>query len=416
VTAVRPERGTDDGAAEPDDWGVYEPADPVDPLDPVDQAGPTEPSPAEQTMRLGKVPPERTVPPVRTVPSARTVPPAPAEQTMRLGRVPAADPVPPTPAEQTMQLGKVPAADPVPPTGAVPPARTVSPSLAEQTMQLRVLPTPDAEPPAGGGRAERRRAERGVSLRSGSGRRRASGRPAGPRVRPKESKTVVVARAVGELFITLGLVMLLFVGYQLWWTNVQAGNSASQARNALEQQWGAQQPAAPGASGAPKPAATFAPGQGFAIIHLPKLGLNFPIAEGTQKQQVLDKGLVGHYTGTAVPSDKTGNFALAAHRNTRGEPFRYINKLAPGDKIVVETATAYYTYQVTGGIPETPPSNVGVIQPVPKGSSFTQPGRYITLTTCTPEFTSKARLIVFGKMVDERPRSQGQPPALTGGQ
>jgi sortase A len=71
---------------------------------------------------------------------------------------------------------------------------------------------------------------------------------------------------------------------------------------------------------------------------------------------------------------------------------------------------------VTSGIPETPPSNIGVIQPVPKGAGFTKADRYITLTTCTPEFTSKYRLIVFGKMVEERPRGEGKPAALTGGQ
>ncbi|MFC8453393.1 class E sortase, partial [Kitasatospora sp. NPDC057223] len=258
-----------------------------------------------------------------------------------------------------------------------------------------------------------------LSVRSGSGRRRAGGRGgAAGRVRPKESAGVVVARLLGEMCISLGLVMLLFVSYQLWWTNVQADAAADGARSQLEQQFdaAAQPPATgqqPDASPTPE---VFAPGKGFAIIHLPKLGLNVPIAEGTGKPQVLDKGLVGHYTGTAMPADKAGNFALAAHRNTHGEPFRYINKLAKGDKIVVETSTAYYTYEVTGGIPETSPSNVSVIQPIPKGAGYAQAGRYITLTTCTPEFTSKYRLIVFGKMVEERPRSQGKPAALTGGQ
>lgn len=174
--------------------------------------------------------------------------------------------------------------------------------------------------------------------------------------------------------------------------------------------------AAPGQP-APDPAKpeTFEPGKGFAIIYLPNLGLKFPIAEGTSKPAVLDKGLVGHYTGTGMPADKAGNFALAAHRNTHGEPFRHINQLSKGDKIVVETATAYYTYEITGGIPETPPSNVSVIKPVPNGSGYNQAGRYITLTTCTPEFSSKARLILFGKMTEERPRSQGKPAALAAG-
>jgi sortase A len=60
----------------------------------------------------------------------------------------------------------------------------------------------------------------------------------------------------------------------------------------------------------------------------------------------------------------------------------------------------------------TSPSNVSVLDAIPKGSGFTKAGRYITLTTCTPEFTSKYRLIVWGKMVEERPRSKGKPDAL----
>ncbi|MFD0564406.1 class E sortase [Kitasatospora saccharophila] len=293
---------------------------------------------------------------------------------------------------------------------------------AEQTLKLRLSDTsgagsdvePGPEPIPGpaaaeGGRADRRRnaGRRGA----GTGRRRATGRPAGPRPpRPPERKRVVLARLLGEVFITLGAVMLLFVSYQLWWTNVLADRDASAAGNKLEKQWA--QPVPNGST--PPPQTKFEAGEGFAMIHIPKLGLDYPVAEGTDKQKVLDHGLVGHYTGTAMPSDPDGNFAVAAHRTTHGQPFRKIGQLVPGDKIVVETATAYYTYEVAGGIPETPPSNVTVLQKVPKGSPFNTPGRYLTMTTCTPEFSARGRLIVFGKMVEERPRSQGQPEALTG--
>ncbi|MFI9270044.1 class E sortase [Kitasatospora sp. NPDC052896] len=284
------------------------------------------------------------------------------------------------------------------------------PWLADQTLQLRAIKdAPAGAGPVDGGRAERRRAAQGrTSLRSGNGRRRAAGRlPAPPR--PKESKGTIAARVLGELFITLGLVMLLFVSYQLWWTNVQADAASNSARSKLEQQFNA-----PPTPGQPTNAPTaFAPGQGFAIIHIPKIGLTDPIAEGTDTTKVLNKGLVGHYVGTALPSDPTGNFAVAGHRTTHGQPFRKLAELGPGDLIVVETATTYYTYQVEGGIPETPPTNVSVLQPIPKGSPFTQPGQYITMTTCTPEFSSRGRLIVFGKMIAQQPRSQGQPPALT---
>jgi sortase A len=228
----------------------------------------------------------------------------------------------------------------------------------------------------------------------------------------KDSPAVVISRIVGEVFITTGVIMLLFVTYQLWWTNVRAHQQANSASNSLEHQW------AKTAQGPDRNPGTFSPGQGFAIMYIPKLDVKAPIAQGVDKHKVLDKGMVGHYDGslnTAMPWDKSGNFAVAAHRNTHGEPFRYINRLTAGDKVVVETANAYYTYQVTSSLASTPPTNTSVLQPVPPGSGFTKPGRYITLTTCTPEFTSENRLIVWGKLIEERPRSQGKPDALLQG-
>lgn len=291
-----------------------------------------------------------------------------------------------------------------------------------------------AGPPAGGRAARRKAAQE--AARRGGGRRhgrgsRAAEAVAGPsgaadqsaglaapltriearraaRAR-KDSPAVVVSRVIGELFITIGVLMLLFVTYQLWWTNVLAHQQANGTTNNLHKQWDKGGDRAPGA---------FSPGEGFAVIYIPKLDVKAPIAEGISKTKVLDHGMVGHYAEgslkTAMPWDKQGNFALAGHRNTHGEPFRYINQLDPGDKIIVETQNSFFTYEMTSILPVTPPSNTSVIQPVPAGSGFTKPGRYITLTTCTPEFTSTNRMIVWGKLVDEQPRSEGKPDALVG--
>jgi sortase A len=222
----------------------------------------------------------------------------------------------------------------------------------------------------------------------------------------KPGPAVIASRAIGEVFITTGVLMLLFVTYQLWWTNVRAHAQAGSETHQLQDDW---------ASGKRNPG-VFAPGQGFAILHIPRLDVVAPIAEGVSNKRVLDKGMVGHYgeapLKTAMPGARTGNFGLAAHRNTHGEPFRYINRLSRGDAVVVETQDEYFVYKVTSTLPVTAPSNTSVLNPVPPGSGFTKPGRYITLTTCTPEFTSKYRLIVWGKMVEERPRSKGKPDAL----
>ncbi|MBT2542784.1 class E sortase [Streptomyces sp. ISL-44] len=265
-----------------------------------------------------------------------------------------------------------------------------------------------------GGRAARRRAAQEAAKRAARQSRRRGGRR---RRRPASGGPVVIAsRLGGELFITLGLVMLLFVAYQLWYTNIVAGRAADGAAGTLEQTW--QRDPGTGTDGAAAPPVTaFEPGQGFAILHIPKLDVKVPVAEGISKPKVLDRGMVGHYgegsLKTAMPADKQGNFAVAGHRNTHGEPFRFINRLVPGDPVVVETRDAYYTYEMTSALAQTPPTNVAVLKPVPEGSGFTEAGRYITLTTCTPEFTSTYRMIVWGRMTDERPRSQGPPPALT---
>ncbi|MEV5606956.1 class E sortase [Streptomyces sp. NPDC052225] len=310
------------------------------------------------------------------------------------------------------------------------PVTHVAPVRDDETVALRTAdtrrtadPEPRSEPGAPavtGGRAERRRA-----AKRGGGRHAEPARTAGTRTgtsgegKPlsrvearraaraaKPSAGVIASRAIGEVFISIGVLMLLFVTYQLWWSNIRAHNLAGSARHHLEDDW---------ASGKGKPG-TFEPGQGFAILYIPKLDVVVPIAEGISKTKVLDKGMVGHYgkdsIPTAMPDAKKGNFALAGHRNTHGEPFRYINRLQPGDPIVVETQDTYYVYKMSSILPQTPPSNTSVINPVPAGSGFTKAGRYITLTTCTPEFTSTYRMIVWGKMVEERPRSKGKPDAL----
>ncbi|MET9367593.1 class E sortase [Streptomyces griseoflavus] len=325
------------------------------------------------------------------------------------------------------------------PQGGADDSTAYLPPVDEETVALRIPAPPERggreepapAPVAAGGRAARRKAARKRHGRRG-GPDRASGGPGAGEGREglsdtldgapraplsrmearrqararRASPAVVASRAIGEVFITCGVLMLLFVTYQLWWTNVRAQAQAGREASDLQKDW---------ESGERKPGA-FEPGQGFALLHIPKLDVVVPIAEGINSKQVLDRGMVGHYAEgalkTAMPDARTGNFGLAGHRNTHGEPFRYINRLEPGDPIVVETQGEYFVYKMASMLPVTPPSNVSVLDPVPKGSGFTGPGRYITLTTCTPEFTSKYRLIVWGKMVEERPRSKGKPDAL----
>ncbi|MFD8157862.1 class E sortase [Streptomyces malaysiensis] len=246
----------------------------------------------------------------------------------------------------------------------------------------------------------------------------------------------VLARGLwtaGELAVTLGGVVLLFVVHQLWWTNRQARADARHEVSALERRWddraaeGAE--AATPAPGAPRSGtagssggderdrATGGGGQGprrdqaYAVLRIPRIGLTVPIAEGIGRAAVLNKGYVGHYPRTAQPG-QAGNVALAGHRNTHGEPFRQLDEVRPGDTVRIETADARYTYAVERTLPRTSPADGTVIARVPFSSThpryrYTEPGYYLTLTTCTPEFTSRYRLVVWARLKAAEPRSVG---------
>ncbi|MGW0901669.1 sortase domain-containing protein, partial [Streptomyces goshikiensis] len=127
-----------------------------------------------------------------------------------------------------------------------------------------------------------------------------------------------------------------------------------------------------------------------------------PVAQGIDKRGVLDKGYVGHYPGTAAPGAR-GNFALAGHRNTHGEPFRYVNRLRAGDELIVDVRGRRFVYVVGKTLAQTTERDTGVIAPVPRSvvrpdAGYGEPGSYITLTTCTPEYSSRYRLVVWGTL------------------
>ncbi|MFD5412579.1 class E sortase [Streptomyces nojiriensis] len=246
--------------------------------------------------------------------------------------------------------------------------------------------------------------------------------------------------AGAELIVTVGVVVLLLVVHQVWWTNRQAAAAAQEQVQALERAWGEGSESGSGAAGAgsgdgtddggvpvvgseasgpadsgaapaatraarPAPAAAGPSGRerAYAVLRVPRLGLVVPVAQGVDKRTVLDKGYAGQYPGTAGPGAQ-GNFALAGHRNTHGEPFRYINRLRAGDELIVDLRGRRFTYVVGKVLSETTERDTGVIAPVPRSvvkpdQGYSEPGAYITLTTCTPEYSSKYRLVVWGTLL-----------------
>jgi sortase (surface protein transpeptidase) len=245
-----------------------------------------------------------------------------------------------------------------------------------------------------------------------------------------------LVRGIGQTLITFGLVALLFVVYELWVTDILASRDQQALTHQIEQEW-ADAPTVTGTAPVPQdPAFVPAPiqvktGDPFAIVHIPRLASDYNrvVVEGVSQVQLAQGP--GHYIGTAMPG-QPGNFAVAGHRVGRGSPFLDLDKMKPGDPIVVETADAWFVYRVLGdpasgnldadpsGIPGmeiVPPTDVSVIAPTPGDASGAVTGSYLTLTTCHPKYSARQRLIIHARL-DGAPLSKAAapdgPPALAG--
>ncbi|WP_395657386.1 class E sortase [Nocardioides sp.] len=153
-------------------------------------------------------------------------------------------------------------------------------------------------------------------------------------------------------------------------------------------------------------------GTAGAIVRIPRFGDDYavPVLEGTS-DDALAAGF-GHLEGTAGPGE-VGNYALAGHRVTHGEPLRDMPDLEVGDRVVVETATTTYTYElVTAGDALTVPASSGwVLDPLPTNpdAGGVEPPqgagqRLLTLTTCSELFHTDDRLVAFAELVSSSPR------------
>ena len=237
-----------------------------------------------------------------------------------------------------------------------------------------------------------------------------------------------VLRGVGQTLVTAGLVVLLFVVYEVWVTDLFAHAAQAKVHTALENEWSnGQDPLAlPGANQSGIPI-----GDGIANIYIPRLGRDFAftIVQGTGDAE-LEKG-PGHYDNTALPG-QVGNFSIAGHRVGKGEPFLNLDHLRAGDTVIIETAKSWFVYQVIGdatsgnlaptdanGVPGreiVSPSDGNVLLPVPNrpGVAGAPPNdHYLTMTTCHPKFTATQRMIVHAQLVGSMttPRTGDAMPA-----
>jgi sortase A len=216
-------------------------------------------------------------------------------------------------------------------------------------------------------------------------------------------------RGVGQTLITAGVVILLFVAYELYFTGIETARDQHHLANVIEKEW----EAGHGAYTTPQDLLKPIPiGTGVAVIRVPRFGRDWAkvVVEGVRVSD-LRKG-PGHYPGTALPG-QVGNFVISGHRTTYGAPFNRVDELRVGDAIVIETRDTWYTYRVsTTEIVR--PSAIEVTYPVPHRLGEKPKAAMITLTSCNPKYSARTRIIVYGALQEKLAKTAGTPPALEG--
>lgn len=241
------------------------------------------------------------------------------------------------------------------------------------------------------------------------------GRRARTRARPPRRRVSVVG-ILGELFITAGVLVLMFLGWQIWLGNLIDGSAQKDDSVALSQTWNKGEAAKPASNGRPDPGPPVvgtAPENAvqFANMIIPRFGADYirPIREGIGVEDVLNLG-VGHYPGTAMPG-AVGNAAFAAHRTGHGSPFFDIEKIQVGDHIFIETEAGWYQYSMRS-LEYVQPSGVGVLEAVPQAPGVPPTDRILTLTSCNPVFTASERIVLYSTFDTWYPRAGGAPAEI----
>ncbi len=210
----------------------------------------------------------------------------------------------------------------------------------------------------------------------------------------------------GEIAITLGVFVALFVVYLLWWTGVQTAGAQRELGAELDRTAQAAAANAPSGTTSDVPRIDPAPavpavGKPYVQIRIPALGSGWGwvVVEGVDLPQ-LALG-PGHYPRTAGPGE-VGNFAVAGHRAGHAAPFENLDRLKPGDVVDFSIGDRQWSYRVDRSF-LTEPTDVGVIDAVPEQPNAVPTERLMTLTTCDPKYGVRfKRLIVVGTLIEER--------------
>ena len=249
---------------------------------------------------------------------------------------------------------------------------------------------------------DRRRRDGGRHMKRPNGTDDARNAPRARTMRPV--RLAKVLGGFGRVLIWTGVIILLFVAYQLWGTNLAEARAQDDLESEFEELLvEAPEPDEPTSTSAPEddsetdttttaPEGLFEipePGQAMARIEIPEIGVDKIVVEGVSRSD-LKKG-PGHYPDTPFPG-QSGNAAIAGHRTTYGAPFHRIDELGVDDEITVTTLQGRFTYQVIGQEIVTP-SDIHVIDDMDDDR--------LTLTSCHPKYSARQRIIVSAVLVDE---------------
>jgi sortase A len=217
---------------------------------------------------------------------------------------------------------------------------------------------------------------------------------------------VVFARvlgAVGRVMVAAGLILLLFVGYQLWGTGFQTRAAQNGLAGTFDQQAALASESA--ASAAERAAlieeiyGSLQAGDPVARLEIPAIGVDYIVSQGVDLK-TLESG-PGHFPETPLPGQK-GNSAIAGHRATFDAPFNLLDELVPGDEVTVTTLQGTFRYEVLpqpviGGEPLghyiVPPTALEILDD--KGDNR------LTLMGCHPRYGATQRIVVEARLVAE---------------
>ena len=224
-----------------------------------------------------------------------------------------------------------------------------------------------------------------------------------------------ITGVIGELLITFGALALLYVAYTLWFTNAVAEASTDALRERFELLIDMQEnpeeydmwpepvvPVEPEVEPTEPAKPDFTKIDPFGLLYIPRLQDDVwaePLVSGIT-YRALASG-VGHYPTTELPGE-VGNFAIAGHCATNGEPFAYFERLQAGDRVYVQTLDGWFEYELRLD-KKVQEDEVWVLGDVPEGTGFESGSRLITLTTCDPRWNSYQRWAWWGELVATYP-------------